>query len=106
MQVIVRGPDLPGVLEDLKIFAKTRGLEILHPEPLGGTGGRPRAQVDFMTICDSLKGRLGERGAIKKMAEKYGVSRAWIYKWVMPVIRARTETGNSVNDESTNCENR
>ena len=87
MQVIVRGPDLPGVLEDLKIFAKPHGLEILHTEPLGGTRGRPRARVDFVTICDSLKGRLGERGAIKELAQKYGVSRAWIYKHVVPVIR-------------------
>ena len=52
-----------------------------------------------MTICDTLKGRLGEKGAIKEIAEKYGVSRAWLYKWVMPVIRAHTGTGNSVPDE-------
>ena len=87
MQVNIRGPNLPEALEDLRIFAKARGLEILEVEPLSGTRGRPRARVDFVTICDSLKGRLGERGAIKELAQKYGVSRAWIYKHVVPVIR-------------------
>ncbi len=89
MQVIVRGSNLPYVLDDLKVFAEAHGLEILSVEPLDGTKGRPRAQVDFVRICDSLRGRVQERGAIRTIAQEYGVSPAWIYKWVIPVIRSR-----------------
>ncbi|MEE8158977.1 MAG: hypothetical protein V3T78_06380 [Dehalococcoidia bacterium] len=89
MQVIVRGSNLSYLLDDLRAFAAVHGLEILSVEPLDGPKGRPRAQVDFVRICDSLRGRVQERGAIRTIAQEYGVSPAWIYKWVIPVIRSR-----------------
>ncbi len=89
MQVILRGSNLPHVLHDLKAFAKAHGLEILSVEPLHGTKGRPRAQVDFVRICDSLRGRIQDKGAIRSVAQEYGVSPAWIYKWVIPVIMSQ-----------------
>jgi len=88
MQVVIRGTRLPDVLEELKIFAKARGLEIIDVQPLNGTRGRPRAQVDFVRICDAVQERIDEKGAIRQVADQYSVSPAWIYKWVIPLIRA------------------
>lgn len=98
MQVIIKGPNLPGALENLKIFAKAHGLEILNAEPLSGTGGRPRARVDFVSVCESLRGRIEEKGAIKEIALEYGISPAWVYKWVVPVIRACNNPRRSMPD--------
>lgn len=86
-QVIVRGPNLAEALHDLRIVALNHGLEILEVEPLDGNKGRPRAQVDFVSICDSLRDRISERGAIKRVALEYGVSPGWVYKWVVPLVR-------------------
>jgi len=86
-QVIVRGPNLAEALHDLRIIAKAHDLEILVIAPLDGARGRPRAQVDFVSICDSLRDRISERGAIKRVALEYGVSPGWVYKWVVPIVR-------------------
>ena len=55
--------------------------------------GRPRAQVDFVRICDSLRERIVERGAVAKVAEEFRVSPAWVYNWVIPFIQADSYDG-------------
>ena len=93
MQVIIKGPNLADALYDLRIFAKAHGLEILEVEPLDGNRGRPRSQVDFVSICDSLRNRISKKGAIRQVALEYGVSPAWVYKWVVPVVRPSGTAG-------------
>lgn len=92
-------------MEELKIFGEAHGLEILVSKPLSGTGGRPRAQVDFVSVCESLRGRIKEKGAIKEIALEYGVSPAWVYKWVVPVIRAYNEPRRSASDRYSEVHN-
>ena len=57
-----------------------------HGTKSGRPIGRPAADVDFVTICDALRGRIGERGAVADAAEEFGVSRGWLYKHVIPVL--------------------
>lgn len=48
--------------------------------------GRPPLQVDFVPICATLLARQGERGLISHVAREFGVSRAWLRRWVLPLI--------------------
>ena len=57
-----------------------------HGTRSGNPIGRPSLEVDFMAICDALSQRLGGRGAISQVAGEYGVSRAWLYKHVIPLL--------------------
>ena len=56
--------------------------------------GRPRANVDFVTVCDTLRDQLGEPGAIARTARQFGIRRAWIYKHVIPVLMAGTDAAD------------
>ena len=73
-------------VKDGLAYAKRHGTRSGRPI------GRPRLGVDFVTICDALSGRIMEPGAVAAVAEKFGVSRGWIYKWVVPAIRGVTNT--------------
>ena len=64
------------------VFAKAHGTRS------GRSIGRPRAQRDFMTIYDTMQSRAGERGLVSKIAKEYGVSRAWLYRNVIPMLEA------------------
>ena len=57
-----------------------------HGTKSGRPVGRPPLDVDFMTICDALRGRVHERGAIAEAARRFGVSRPWIYKHIVPAL--------------------
>ena len=48
--------------------------------------GRPRLELDVIKVCDALRGRLHERGAIAEAAASFGVSRGWVYKHVVPTL--------------------
>lgn len=48
-------------------------------------GGRPELNVDFMAVCDAVSRALnGDSETITAIAERFGVSRGWIHKWVCP----------------------
>ena len=66
-------------------FASTHGTKS------GKAIGRPRANVDFMSICEALSKRAGERGAAPAVAKMFGVSEAWVYKHVIPILKAAEE---------------
>ncbi len=49
-------------------------------------GGRPELTVDFKAVCDAtLMVRNGSGETITDIANRFGVSRGWIHKWVYPV---------------------
>ena len=52
-------------------------------------GGRPGLTVDFKAVCDAtLMARDGSDETITDIANRFGVSRGWIHKWVYPVLDA------------------
>jgi len=52
-------------------------------------GGRPGLNVDFEAVCDAtLMARNGSGETITDIANRFGVSRGWIHKWVYPVLDA------------------
>ena len=63
-----------------------------HGTKSGKPIGRPRLDVDFVAVCDALRRDWGEPGAISRTARQFGVSRAWLYKWVIPAVQDVTNT--------------
>ena len=50
-------------------------------------GGRSGLTVDFKAVCDAtLMARNGSGETITDIANRFGVSRGWIHKWVYPVL--------------------
>ena len=59
----------------------------LEPEGITNVGGRPGLNVDFMAVCDAVTGaRKGSGETMADVACRFGVSRAWIWKWVYPAL--------------------
>ena len=54
--------------------------------PMSPSGFRPRRRGNLVAICDALYSREDEPGLIKKVAQEFGVSPAWIDKRVVPGI--------------------
>lgn len=48
-----------------------------HGTKSGKAIGRPRLDADVNKVCDALRGRIGERGAIAEAAARFRVSRGW-----------------------------
>jgi len=51
--------------------------------------GRPKLNITPSTVCDALRSYAGERGAVARVAREFGVSRGWVYKHVVPLLRER-----------------
>ena len=52
-------------------------------------GGRPGLNVDFVAVCDVVReARNGSGENMTDIAARFGVSRAWIHKWVYPALDA------------------
>jgi hypothetical protein len=50
-------------------------------------GGRPPLDVDFVAVCDAIRGAWAGSGeTVTSIAARFGVSRGWIHKWVYPAI--------------------
>ena len=50
-------------------------------------GGRPGLNVDFVAVCDAVrKARNGGGETMTDVAERFGLSRGWIHKWVYPEL--------------------
>ena len=50
-------------------------------------GGRPGLDVDFVSVCDAVQAaRNGSGETMTDIAERFGVSRGWICKWVYPEL--------------------
>ena len=46
-------------------------------------GGRPPLDVDFVAVCVAVQEAWNGSGeTITEIAERFGVSRGWIWKWV------------------------
>ena len=45
-----------------------------------------------MAVCDALLARQNEPGAISQVARDFNVSRAWIYKNILPALDSVTNT--------------
>jgi len=51
-------------------------------------GGRPGLSVDFMAVCDAVReARKGNGQTMSDVAGHFGVSRAWLHKWVYPALQ-------------------
>ena len=66
-------------------------MNIINQAPIRGyrrrRGGRPGLKVDFMAVCDAVKGAWeGSGDTITDVAARFGVSRSWIHKWVYPAL--------------------
>ncbi len=43
--------------------------------------------MDFIAVCDAVQGAWNGSGeTITEIAERFGVSRGWIHKWVYPEL--------------------
>ena len=50
-------------------------------------GGRPPLYEDFVAVCDAVLGAWSGSGeTVTEIAERFGVSRGWIWKWVYPAL--------------------
>ncbi len=50
-------------------------------------GGRPGLNVDFVAVRDAVQAAWDGSGeTITDIAERFGVSRGWIHKWVYPAL--------------------
>ena len=65
-----------------------------HGTKSGRPIGRPRLEVDVIKVCDALRGRLRERGAIAEVARRFRVSRGWVYEHAVPLIAAENRGTN------------
>lgn len=61
-----------------------------HGTKSGKAIGRPALDRDLMAICDALRERLGDPGAVTQVARRFKVSRGWVYKRVMPLLEGNT----------------
>ena len=51
-------------------------------------GGRPGLNVDFVEVCDAVQeARKGNGQTMLGVAGRFGVSRAWLHKWVSPALQ-------------------
>ena len=58
-------------------------------------GGRPPLDVDFVAVYDAVQEAWNGSGeSITDIAERFGVSRGWIYKWVYPAVEEDRGTGS------------
>ena len=67
---------------------------LAHGTKSGRPIGRPPLEIDVIKVCDALRGRLRERGAIAEVARRFGVSRGWIHKHVVPLIATENRGPN------------
>ena len=55
-------------------------------------GGRPGLNVDFKAVCAAIhEARKGSGETITDVAARFGVSRAWIRKWVYPILNGQKD---------------
>ena len=55
-------------------------------------GGRPGLDVDFKAVCDAVQRACQGNGeSITEVAARFGVSRAWIHKWIYPTLEGKKE---------------
>ena len=64
-----------------------------HGTKSGRPIGRPRLEIDVIKVCDALRGRLRERGAVAEVAAQFHVSRAWVYKRALPSLLKEDSDG-------------
>ena len=64
------------------------------PREYNRRGGRPGLNVDFMAVYDAVAGaRNGSGETMTDIAQRFGVSRGWICKWVYPALDDHTKQG-------------
>ena len=81
------GEGFNGQMDDGPPVVKTS--YILGHRQYNRLGGRPGLTVDFKAVCDAtLMARNGSGETITDIANRFGVSRGWIHKWVYPVLDA------------------
>ena len=57
------------------------------PRRYNRLGGRPGLNVDFVAVRDAVQAAWDGSGeTITDIAERFGVSRGWIHKWVYPAL--------------------
>lgn len=64
-----------------------------HGTKSGRPIGRPPLDISVNKVCDALRGRLRERGAIAEVAARFRVSRGWVYAHVLPSLVAEDSDG-------------
>ena len=68
---------------------KTRAMSAEKPGTriYNRRGGRPGLNVDFTAVCDAVLGAWrGNGDTVTDVAERFGVSRGWVWKWVYPAL--------------------
>ena len=64
------------------------------PREYSRRGGRPGLNVAFVAVCDAVAGaRNGSGETMTDIAQRFGVSRGWICKWVYPALADPTKQG-------------
>ena len=55
-------------------------------------GGRPSLDVDIVAVCDAVqRAWQGNGESVTEIADRFGVSRGWIHKWVYPVLLGKKQ---------------
>ena len=61
-------------------------------------GGRPPLNVGFRAVCDAVQGAWNGSGeTITEVAERFGISRGWLHKWVYPALYRGDERKDRVS---------
>ena len=64
-------------------------------------GGRPPLDVDFVAVCDAIRGAWAGSGeTVTSVAAKFGVSRGWIHKWVYPELGYKRHIPGGTNEDA------
>jgi len=57
-------------------------------------GGRPGLNIDFVSVCDAVtRARNGSGETMTDVAQRFGISRGWICKWVYPELDGEKPCG-------------
>ena len=71
----------PGGHGNLQLTGGHLGGNTGHPTGQPACGGHPPLDVDFKAVCDAVsRARNGNGETVTEVAERFGVSRGWIYK--------------------------
>lgn len=64
-----------------------QGINIPPIREYNRRGGRPGLQVEFRAVYNAVQAaRKGNGETMSDIASRFGVSRAWIWKWIYPAL--------------------
>jgi len=75
MRVVIRGPNIPSALKELRECCRLYNLQIIVSDKPNGTKGRPRRQIPVEKLYDAFRRRKSVRAAARELGVPPGT--AW-----------------------------